>query len=90
MGCSILDGFVKEQMDHRAEYTDEYWDLDDDELEHMTYDEEREMLADQAGEERWQDDLSTRQGKHLKNCKDHDCIYVCGNWREDHELSKYV
>ena len=89
-GCSISEGFSTEEMNHEAKYKDEYYEMDEDELDRMSYDKEQSMLADPSSEDQWQDDLRTRHGDHLKNCKDPDCVRICNNWREHSTLSKYV
>ena len=89
-GCSISEGFVTEDLNHEPKYTDEYYKMDDDELERMSYGKEQSMLADPSGEERWHDNLRTRHGAHLKNCEDPNCVKICNNWREHSELSKHV
>ena len=90
MGCSILEGFAQEEFNHKPKYNSDYGDMSNSEREHMSYNEEQSMLEDPAGEERWQDDLRTRRGDHLKRCDDPNCVRICNNWREHSKLSKYV
>ena len=89
-GCNIADALSMEGINHEPKYIDEYYEMDDDELERMSRGKEQSMLADPAGEEQWQEDLRTRQGDHFKNCDDPDCVRLCNNWRGESTLSKYV
>ena len=52
-GCRIFEGLIDEQLNHKPKYKDEYYKMDDDEHDDMSYVEEQSMLVYPTGEEQW-------------------------------------
>ena len=89
-GCSIFEGLIDEQLNHKPQYKDEYYEMDDDEQDYLSDEDTRSMMVDPAGEDQWDESMHVKKGDHLKNCKDPGCVEICNTWRSESSLSKYV
>ena len=90
MTCAEQEKIVNESLSHKIKFTADYYELDEEEREELSYNEERSYLVDPAKEDVFQEDSQIRHGKHLSSCDDPNCQRLKQNWKEHDELSKYI
>jgi len=88
--CIIANKLGDENLYHKVEYKDEYYELSDDKVDRLTYEEERSFIKNPIEEDKWEENFRIRMGEHIKNCSNDHCKEVLEAWKNEESLRRFV
>ena len=89
-GCPTFTTLCNEEIYHEIEYIDAFYDLTEEEKEHLTQAQERVFIADPDKENEFEENVTVRKGGHLATCLNPGCVVIRNTWLETSSLKQYV
>ena len=90
--CEELDKITDEQLNHKQELVDAFYDLSEEDQENVLedYELEKEYIKDPEAEKQFNIEIRKKTGRHLMICDNEHCRAVLKNWKTNRILKEYV